>query len=583
MIKFLYIDVLYMLLLPLVLLIVLVLTNKDNIQQHFSKEIFEKLKVGRGVLGKSTRNGLLFFSLILFIIALSRPVMDEKEQEVKQKLIPIVIAYDLSKSMDATDIYPNRKALAKKKLKSIINYAKNATIGVILFAKDTYVLSPITEDFLSLNYIVDNLDISIEIENGSSIGAVLESTNHMLSDYKVKNLIILSDGGNNQDYEDELEFAKKNNISVYSIGVATKKGSPIPLKDGYMTDKEGRIVNVKLNESIKNLSLESGGGYIDFSLSDDDVKAIIDRINSQSKKEELKSQKFKIYTELFYYPLAFGIFIFFLATSSLPSRGNSVVVFLLFCFYLLPNKALALEFEFENINKAKEYYEKKEYGKAADEYRKISSSAQNYYNLANSLYKSGKYKEAIKTYEKIVTDDNNLEYQKLYNMGNSFVKSNDLQKAKEFYEKALKLKNDKETKENLELVNKELEKQKKKQDQKNKENKDDKKKDEKKDQKDQNSSKKNKENKDQDKKQKEDQKNDSQKNKKDEKKDQEKKKDDKQKGTQGESKNQKQNMKKQPISDMEEAKWMKKLNDKKTPIFLQKMKTNKGNGDEQPW
>ena len=463
----------------------------------------------------------------------------------------------------------------------------------MLFAKDSYILSPVTEDFLSLNYIVDNLDTDIDISNGSNIAAVLEAVSHMLSDFKVKNLIILSDGGNEKSYDRELEFAKENKISIYSVGIATKKGSPIPLKEGYMTDKTGKIVTVKLNDSIKNLSLQSGGGYIDFSLDDEDIKAIIERINSQSKKEELKSAKYKTYTELFYFPLGIGIFFFLAATSSFPGRSTFAMVFL--CFYLSPYSAYGMELEFENIEKAKEYYEKKEFDKAADIYRKISSKPQTYYNLANTLYKEGKYAEAIKAYGKIVTEDQDLEYKKLHNMGNSFVKTDDLQKAKEFYEKALHIKEDKETRENLDLVNKELEKQKKqdKQDQnkkdQNKQNKDQKN--------NQNQNKQNSDQNKQDKKgdrekqNKQEQNKDSQtgKDKKEQNK-QEKEKSSGDKDKKGQDRDQKgaatdpKELKKQPISDMEEKKWMKVLNNKKTPVYLQRMKSQKSNSnEEEPW
>ena len=112
--EFLYPKVFYMLLVPLVLLIILVMTNKDNFQRYFSKEVLDRLRVGGNVLGKSTRNALLFLSLVFFILALGRPVMDKKEHNVKQELIPIVVALDMSKSMKAADIYPNSWPLPGK-------------------------------------------------------------------------------------------------------------------------------------------------------------------------------------------------------------------------------------------------------------------------------------------------------------------------------------------------------------------------------------------------------------------------------------------------------------------------------------
>ncbi len=233
--------------------------------------------------------------------------------------------------MMATDIYPNRISLAKEKLKQIIAMSQNTTIGVLLFAKDSFVLSPVTEDFISLNYIVKNLETDLNFPNGSNIFATLDATNYMLEDFNVKNLIILSDGGNSNDFKEEIEYAQDKNIAVYTIGVATKKGAVIPDKQGgYLTNEDGNIVTVTLNESIKNLSLQTNGGYVDFSLDNSDVKAILNRINTQSQKEELSVQKFKTYTELFYYPLALGLFFFLLAWSSLPTRifKKNIAVFL---------------------------------------------------------------------------------------------------------------------------------------------------------------------------------------------------------------------------------------------------------------
>jgi Ca-activated chloride channel family protein len=560
--QFLYPNVLSLLVL-LFILIFLISTSKDNLQRIFTKDILDKLQVSDGFLNNTIRNTLFFITLILFVVSLARPVMDEKQQNIKQKLIPIVVAVDVSKSMMATDIYPNRIELAKKKLKLLIQTATNATMGIVLFAKNSYILSPLTEDFTSLKYIVDNLDTTLNFANGSNIYAVLEATKQMLLDYKVKNLIILSDGGNDDSYTDELEFAKNHKISIYTVGLATKNGSPIPAENGYVTDNDGNIVTVSLNESIKNLALNSGGGYIDFSLANDDIEAIINQIQTQSKKEEIESKKIKTYTELFYYPLALGLILLLIALSSLPKikvyKNRSLVLFFI-CFITYPQDGLSGILDFQTLEMAEENYTNKNYKEAILEYKKIKSSNEKNYNLANSYYKNKEYKKAIDSYNKIITKDKELEYKKLHNLGNSYVKEKKLQKAKEFYEKALKLKDDKQTKENLEAVKKAMEKQKQnnkqdKEQQKNKENKE------------------SKENKQKNSKQ-----NQSKKQKKNDKK--QKSKENKQN-----EKQKQQKVKKQDISDMEEKKWLKTLQRQKAPIMLQKVKSKKveSSNIEQPW
>ena len=610
---FLYPEVFYMMLIPLILLIVLVLTSKNTMEKYFSKDILEKLSVGGKTLDKNTRNGLLFFTLILFIVALGRPVVNQKEQDVKQKLIPIVVALDVSTSMMATDIYPNRISLAKEKLKQIIALSQNATIGVLLFAKDSFVLSPVTEDFISLNYIVKNLETTLNFPNGSNIFATLDATNYMLEDFNVKNLIILSDGGNSDDYKDEISYAKSKNIAVYTIGTATKKGAVIPNKNGgYLTDKDGNIVTVTLNESIKKLSLETNGGYVDFSLDNSDVKAIIDRINAQSQKEELSVQKFKTYTELFYYPLALGLFFLLLALTSVPTNifKKNIAVFLLIGLYCFPLKVDADIFNFQIIEKANQFYKDKNYADASNEYRKLPNTPQSFYNLGDALYKEKKYQEALDTYSKVVTEDTELERKKLHNMGNSYVKLNDLQKAKEFYEKSLKIKEDKETRENLDIVNKELEKQKEQNQQQNKDNKDNKNQDNKNKQdeqkennqenkkENQENQQKNQQNKDQqnqdnknqkDKDKQEKQNKQQQDNQKQQEKQEKNKNDKKQESQSNQMANQAQenqsDLKKEEISQMEEKKWMEQLEKETTPILLRKANTQKESKTDEtkPW
>ncbi len=469
--QFLNPDVFYMMLIPLLLLIILIFTSKKRFEQFFSKQILSKLQVYSSYLSHTTRNVFLFLTLIFFIVALGRPVIDEKEHTIDQELIPVVIALDVSKSMQAKDIFPSRIMFAKQKLKAFVENFSNTTIGIVLFAKDAMILSPVTEDFTSLQFIIQNIDTSYNFANGSNIQATLATAQYMFEDFEVKNLIILSDGGNAQNYEDEIEYAKNKNIRIYAVGLATPNGAAIPdQKGGYITNDQGDIVTVKLNSAIKNLALETKGGYIDYTLDSQDVLSIVQRINTQSQKQTFQQQNIKTYTELFYYPLGLGLLCLLIALSSLPPMKNrssslGAVVFLVIFFFGYNSSLNAFELDFEKIEKAKQYYDSKQYEQAAQEYRNIRTTKQSLYNLGNSLYKQEKYQEAIDVYSKVITNETNLEHKKLHNIGNSYVKLQDLQKAKEFYEKALKVKYDEQTKQNLEKVNESLQKEQEKQEQ----------------------------------------------------------------------------------------------------------------------
>ncbi|MBP7783657.1 MAG: VWA domain-containing protein [Aliarcobacter sp.] len=550
-------------LIPSFILMYLIITKQSKIGSYFSKNALEKLSVSNQYFSNKARNITLFLSLIFMIIALARPVTNEKINDVKSELNAVVIAIDVSKSMNAIDIYPNRLEFAKTKLLNIIETSKSEAIGVILFAKSAFLLSAVTQDFTSLKLLINNLNTGINFDNGTNIFSTLETTQKLLKDYKSKNLILLTDGADNTDFKNEIEFANKNNINIYTLALGTTQGSVIKQEDGnYLTDSKGNIVNVKLNENIKELSLKTKGGYINFSLNNDDINLILNDINSKSKKEIFDDKKYKTYTELFYYPLAIGIFLLLLAFSSFPTftknKLSSIVLICLFSFVNTKLNASSI-LDFNTIKEATQAYETKDYNKASNKFEKLDSDEYRDYNLANSFYKTNDFDKAINLYENIKSSNYDLEFKRLHNLGNSYAKKNDFQNAITNYENALKLKNDKETKENLELLKKALE------DKKNKENK---------------------ENKEQDKKQEPEKNDDSkenQNNEKDENKEQNKE-NNKSKDTQKkqEEKNQSENQK-QEMSNYEEEKWMKEIENQKTNSLLKKMESSKENSISNPW
>lgn len=564
--SFIYTNVLFLMLIPALLLMFLLITKKNNFEQYFSKEAIEKLSISNQYFSKKARNITLFISLIFMIIALARPVINEKEQKIKQELNTLIVAIDVSKSMLARDLYPNRLDFATKKLLSIIENSKDTAIAVILFAKSSFILSPLTEDFHSLRILVENLDTGANFDNGTNIYSTLEVTNKLLKNSSNKNLLLLSDGGDKSDFSKELEFAKQNSINIYVLATASKEGSAIKLKDGnFLTNKNGDIVTVGLNENIKKLALNTKGGYINYSLDDTDINAILNDILKTSKKQSVQSQKYKTYTELFYYPLAFGIFLLLIAFSSIPdiklfTKKNTSLLVVLFISIFFISESKASIFDFQTIEKANESYKNKNYNEASKEYSELAVSQEQQYNLANSLYKENKYKEAIEKYKSIKTENRDLNFNKLHNLGNAYAKSNDLQNAKKSYEEALKIKNDKQTKENLDEINKALEKKEEK----------------KKDQKGQ----KNNKNKKQEKKKKENSKQDKSKSL------QENKKEDKKKSQKKEDKENKKTNKKvnqKEISDKEEKRWLKQLENKKTKSLLKKIESSQKDDSINPW
>ncbi|MCB9096759.1 MAG: VWA domain-containing protein [Arcobacter sp.] len=537
--SFIYYKVLFLMLIPSFLLIYLLITKQSKIENYFSKSALKKLSISNQYLSNKTRNLLLFLSLIFMIIALARPVSNEKIKEIESNLIPIIIAIDISKSMKANDLYPNRVDFAKRKLLNILEISSNNNIGIILFAKTSFLLSPLTQDFNSLKILLNNLDTTINFDNGTNIYSVIETSQKLLKDYSNKNLILLTDGGDNQNFDKEIKFAKQNNIKIYTIALATKEGSVIQEKNGnYLTDKKGNIVNLKLNEKIKDLSLKTDGGYIEYSLNNSDINQIINDINNKFTKEKFEKKEYKTYTELFYYPLFIAIVLLLFAFSSLPNLKNlKLSIFIIFVsFNFLKTDLLAFSiFDFKTIKEANNAYKEGDFVKASKEFDKLDTNEFRDYNLANSLYKNNNFEEAIKLYENIKTTSSDLEFKRLHNLGNSYVQINDLNNALKKYEEALKLKNDSKTRDNLELVKSILEKKEDNQNNKPQNNQEEKKKDNK-------ASKNNNINKE-------------------------------------ESKIKQNEM----IEDIQEEKWLKEIENQKTNSLLKKMESSNEDSITNPW
>ena len=286
----------------------------------FSQRVLDKVKLKNRGIAKKTRAVLLIVSIIFAIFAISRPQIDNGEIKVKSSFISIVTAIDISYSMFANDIYPNRFEFAKSKFFTTLEYLKNAKVALIGFTSQTFLVSPLTQDFHSLKFLAKNMRLDYLNLKGTSIISTLKSANNLFKKEQKKILLLFTDGGDNEDFKEEIAYAKTHNISIFVYNIATKKGGVIKTKDGVMKNKNGDIVVVKRNEKIKELALKTGGGYMEYSLNKDDIKLLTNAIRNKFKAKEEQNSVIKDTKELFYYPLIISILLFFISIFSLPRR-----------------------------------------------------------------------------------------------------------------------------------------------------------------------------------------------------------------------------------------------------------------------
>ncbi len=548
--KFLAFEFIPLMLVPSFILLYLVFTNKSMVERIFEGEILSKLRIDQGV-PRSLRIVLLFLALFMMILAMARPVYQKGVIEVSAKQADVVIALDISRSMKAKDLYPDRLTFAKRKIDEFIKDSEGLGIGIIAFAKDAFILSPITGDKTSLRYLLRKLDTKILQLQGTDFMAALKSAKLLFGSHSPKEVLLVTDGGDGSDFAQEIAFAKANKMHVSVLAVGTKKGAPIPEGSGYLKDRNGKIVIVRRNDAVAKLAKATQGSYVVATIGSGDIRKLLERYESLNKGNV--TEKIVDQVEFYPYLLALAVLFLFFAFFDIPHKKIAFLLPLVWSMHLHAGLV-----DFKIIKEAKEAYARGNYKEAARLFEKIATSKQSpqsYYDLGNALYKAGRYEEAIKAYKKVQTSDRELEFKKLYNMGNSYFRIGRYEEAIKMYKKALAIHDDRDAKHNLELA-KRMQKRKKKPNEGQQQKKQKKQKSNKGEQK---------------------------------KKDSSNKPDAKQKREHKKSGNPAQKgrsmPKNEPISDREEKKWIKRIekNDTPTLLFKAPIKVQKEASDENPW
>lgn len=292
----------------------------DSLSRHFDKAILQKMYESKGVLPQWMRNTLLILSLLFAIVALARPVIDHGEIKVHSSDIDLMVGFDISHSMFANDIYPDRFSFAKRKFDTFLSDMKHARVGVVGFSSRAFLVSPLTKDFSSLKFLVKNMKFDYVTLKGTSIQSALEVTNQLLEKPRKKALLLFTDGGDKTNYDAEIAYAKEHGIEVFIYAIGTDKGGVIKTPQGVLKDNKGDIVVVKRNDAIKALALQSGGAYMQASLQKNDIKQLAENIARKFKNSEKKEHTIRDTKELFVYPLGLAMLLFVLSFSSLPRR-----------------------------------------------------------------------------------------------------------------------------------------------------------------------------------------------------------------------------------------------------------------------
>lgn len=261
------------------------------------------------------RTVLLSLAFFFFVIGLSRPQIGAKLKDHKIKGAEIMIVLDVSNSMLAQDYSPDRLERAKLAISRITDKLKDDRIGLIVFAGTSFVQLPITSDYVSAKMFLNSISTeSIPIQ-GTAIGDAISTAVRGFSAQSEHSraIIVITDGENHED--DAVAAAKQAaeaGIKVYTIGVGSADGQPIPMNDELLKDKDGNIVVTRLDEvTLRKVASAGGGAYVHAGNDEFGLTPIISDIRKM-EDEEYNSVVFEEYNEQFMYFLGIALVFFVL-------------------------------------------------------------------------------------------------------------------------------------------------------------------------------------------------------------------------------------------------------------------------------
>jgi len=427
----------------------------DHIIPRITDTLNKKLQVSKYIL--------LILAFAFLVISLARPKWGEKLQIYKGKGIDVVIALDASKSMLAQDVKPDRLTRAKTEIISLLDNLTTDRVGITAFAGECYIMCPLTTDIEAAKLFLNVISPEVIPKPGTDLEKAISVSSSLFNpdEETHKALILFTDGDNLVgDPMSAVEKIKDQGVRLFTIGVGTIEGSPVPEIDeqgnfsSYKKDKDDKIVMSRLAERLLIILAKATDGryfrtegvYIDRLVGE------LDKI----KKKEIGGGEYVEYEERYQYFLTIAFIFLFLSIFLTDRRGRWFErLFLLFLF------SCGLNFAYAdvgtNMRKGNHLCRKGKYEDALQQYQKAlvqePDNPKIHYNMARALYKTEKYDEAISEFELgLLMKDKKFKANSFYNIGNCQFRKGQLDAAINAYKTALLLNpDDMEAKQNLEF------------------------------------------------------------------------------------------------------------------------------------
>ena len=488
--------------------VLMYIVNRHRAQQFLrmiSRSMALELAPDKSRTKRLLKQAIVLGGLCSLVVALANPQMGTRVEEIKREGIDLFVALDVSLSMKAEDIKPNRLDKAKRDVSNLLRKLAGDRVGLIVFAGDAFVQFPLTADYSAADLFISAVDVESVPRPGTMIGNAIEKAldSFKAEDPTEKAIIIASDGENNEgEIKRAVEKALEAGVKIYTIGTGTPEGGPIPIynaagvRTDFKRDMAGNVVLTRLDETtLEQIATATGGSYRRATSGGDELEEVFQEL-TELETTEFGAKQITGYESLYQYPLALALLLMLMEFLSSERRGKVIAklkelipiagtaVFLL--MLAASGQALGQTVR-SHVAEGNEAYVEERHPDAEAEYKKAlekdASSREAHFNLGDTYYKQKRYDEALKSFasaEALATRKSDKS-SAFYNTGNSLFKAEKLAESIEAYKQALRQDpaND-DARYNLEFARKRQQQQ---QNQQQKQDKDqDKKKDENKDQ-----------------------------------------------------------------------------------------------------
>ncbi|MFC1754756.1 VWA domain-containing protein [Thermoproteota archaeon] len=456
--------------------------KRKRLECFVNKALWQELAGSISYSRRFWKAFLIVTALFFMIISLMRPQYGTKLTTVARKGQDIVIVLDTSLSMLAQDIKPSRLEQAKKEIRGLIETIKGDRAGLVVFSGDALVQCPLTLDYNALQLFLDDIGPGMTAKQGTNLSTALDMASRMFDkkakQYKV--MVVFSDGEYfGRDPVSKAKTLAKEGVHIYTIGIGTKNGDPIPVLDDegkvaeYKRDEQGNIVLSQLNESIlKQIAVSTKA---EFFMSSADESVIDDLYSEISKLErkDIEQQLYKTHEDRYQIPLFIVLALLFIDLL-IPERkkkhsvwhGRISILIAMFLFFGSNLYAATLS-EYFQAKKGIDYLNQGKSAEAEQVFSDLLSKGalhpKVYYNLANAYYENGEMDKAKAAYlEALDKLDDQYQPDLLYNLANVHYNQNDYQNALKLYKRVLEVRpGDIPAKKNLELTQMRLKEQEK--------------------------------------------------------------------------------------------------------------------------